>query len=707
MRNDIALVALIVASLALMVIPLSPTIIDVLLAVNMTLGVLLLMVAVYLKHPSDFSTFPSVILIGTAFRLALSIGTTRLILTDAEAGEIIETFGDFVVGGSIAIGFVIFMIITVVQFIVVTKGAERVAEVGARFALDALPGKQMSIDAEARAGNLTAQQAAEKRKRLDQDSRFFGAMDGAMKFVKGDAIAGLIIIFINLIGGIAVGVASHGYSFSESVSIFSLLTIGDGLVAQLPALLMSLCAGIIVTRAEGQDGNDLGSDISAQIIADPRVPAVGAPIVFGIGLIPGFPTMIFATIAVMMLVVSAGVRRTIRSVAAAEAQRKVTEADEAEKAKAAGLELPVSDRVRLRISGDVAAKIDLGVVEQNLAVHLATLYAVRGVRFARPVVEVCHLAEPRTIIVDIDEVPVFRETVPQGHVLVLSQGATGLSEVLRTDEGHRWPLVDGMWLPLNARGTLNKLGITESGVEDGIACLAFRVYEQNLGPLFSHTTFTDFLEEARGAEPELMQKIEEEVDQGSLHKMLRYLIEDGVPLRPLSLLVSSIRYWLTSLDDVSPVVLAECLRGSMKRQLCHRIAGPERVLGLVLLGPHLETEIRRDLADAQQPDRDAAQGGLVLTPEANDWLLTSIRALANRQATNGRQVALVVAADLRRRLRNHLAGNNIQIPVLAPHEIANEISTFPLELVDAPGRRWSESGDELEPEDAAELAVAY
>jgi type III secretion protein V len=685
-RKDIVLVALIVASLALMVIPLNPMIIDTLLAVNMTLGVVLLMVAVYLKHPSDFSTFPSVILIGTAFRLALSIGTTRLILTEAEAGEIIETFGDFVVGGSVAIGMVIFLIITVVQFIVVTKGAERVAEVGARFALDALPGKQMSIDAQARAGNITAEEAIAKRQRLDRDSRFFGAMDGAMKFVKGDAIAGLIIIFINLIGGVAVGMTAHGYSFSEAVEIFSLLTIGDGLVAQLPALLMSLCAGIIVTRSEGQDGNDLGSDISAEIVADPRVTAIGAPIVLGIGLIPGFPTAIFATMAIAMLVVSTAVRRSIKASADADIRRQKDEEADAEKAREAGLELPVSNRVRLRVAAGLVEKLDLAEVERHIAAHLLTLFSERGVRFSRPMVEPCPLIEARTVVVDIDEVPVFRDTVPERSVLVMGQDMAGLANSLNLEEAPRWQLVDGTWLPENTRVTLRKLGIAEADLAEAIACLAFRVYEQNLGSLFSQSVFTDLLEEARGAEPELMEKIEEELDQGSLHKMFRYLIEDGVPLRPLSLLVSSIRYWMTTLDEITPVVLAECLRGSMKRQLCHRIAGPERVLGVAMLGPRLEAEIRRSQNDTQQVDRDLALDGLALTPEANDRLLSAVRRLTNRQRTNGRQVALVVAADLRRRLRNHLAGNNIQLPVIAPHEIANEVPTFPLELVEDDNR---------------------
>ena len=265
-RKDWLLIALIVCILALMIIPLRPVLIDGLITLNMALSILLLMVGIYIRNPSDFSTFPSVILIGTAFRLSLSIGTTRLILTDAEGGDIIETFGNFVVGGSIAVGFVIFLIITVVQFLVVTKGAERVAEVAARFALDAMPGKQMAIDADIKAGTISAEDGDRKRKHLNKESQFFGAMDGAMKFVKGDAIAGLIIIVINLIGGIAVGVLLHDMTIGDSAHLFTLLTIGDGLVAQIPALLMALCAGVVVTRATGPDNTDLGSDIDRKSV---------------------------------------------------------------------------------------------------------------------------------------------------------------------------------------------------------------------------------------------------------------------------------------------------------------------------------------------------------------------------------------------------------------------------------------------------------
>ncbi|EAQ24857.1 flagellar biosynthesis protein FlhA [Roseovarius sp. 217] len=310
MRKDLALVALLISILALMVIPLPTGLIDALLVISISLSVVLLMVAVYLKRPSDFSTFPSVILIATAFRLALSIATTRLILSEADAGQIIATFGEFVVRGSVVIGLVMFLIITVVQFVVVTKGAERVAEVAARFTLDAMPGKQMSIEADIRAGTLPQDEGALQRKALDKDSQFFGAMDGAMKFVKGDATAGLIIIFINLVGGIAVGTGVHGLSLGEAASVYSLLTIGDGLVAQIPALLMSICAGVIVTRVANEKPQDLGTDIAKELMSDARVPAAAAIVLLLFGFVPGFPFMVFAAAAVILFVASTLIKAT-------------------------------------------------------------------------------------------------------------------------------------------------------------------------------------------------------------------------------------------------------------------------------------------------------------------------------------------------------------------------------------------------------------
>lgn len=253
-RQDIVLAALLLVTVLMIIIPMPPSVMDMLIALNLAVSLLLLMVALYVNEPLDFSVFPSVLLMTTLFRLGLTISTSRLILLRADAGDIVYTFGDFAAGGNIVVGMIVFLIITVVNFIVITKGSERVAEVGARFSLDGMPGKQMSIDGDLRAGTIDAVEAGRLRRVVQKESQFYGAMDGAMKFVKGDAIAGLVIIVVNLLGGIGVGVFMHGMSASEAGALYAILSIGDGLVSQIPALLISVTAGIIVTRVPGSTG---------------------------------------------------------------------------------------------------------------------------------------------------------------------------------------------------------------------------------------------------------------------------------------------------------------------------------------------------------------------------------------------------------------------------------------------------------------------
>ena len=278
-RQDLLLVALLVLTVAMMILPMPTVLADVLIALNIGISMLLMMVAVYIRAPVEFSTLPAVILITTAFRLSLSITTSRMVLVQADAGDIIRTFGDFVIAGNVVVGLVVYLIITIVQFVVITKGSERVAEVAARFSLDALPGKQISIDTDLKNGDIDQNEARRRRGLLQKESQLYGAMDGAMKFVKGDAIASLIIIVVNLLGGIAIGCLQHGLSFSEAVRTYSLLAVGDGLVAQIPALLVSLTAGVVVTRVTSDEEGNLGRDIAAQLAAHCRhlvhIPAEG------------------------------------------------------------------------------------------------------------------------------------------------------------------------------------------------------------------------------------------------------------------------------------------------------------------------------------------------------------------------------------------------------------------------------------------------
>ncbi|OWV77789.1 type III secretion system protein [Rhizobium sp. R635] len=299
-RTDMLLAVFFASVVTMMVLPLPTIVLDVLIAFNLSFAFVVLITTTYLKSVLEISTFPAVILIGTLFRLALTISSTRLVLADGDAGEIIMAFGDFVVSGNVVVGLIIFLIVALVQFIVVTKGAERIAEVGARFTLDAMPGKQLAIDSDLRNGHISTEVAQKRRARLEQESQFFGAMDGAMRFVKGDAVAGLVIVAVNLIGGLAIGIFQKGLSFAEAAHLYTLLSIGDGLVSQIPSILMAVAAGIVVTRVS-DDGNDsLGSDIGRELFREPRALAIAAALTICAGFVPGFPTGVLGVIGVCL-----------------------------------------------------------------------------------------------------------------------------------------------------------------------------------------------------------------------------------------------------------------------------------------------------------------------------------------------------------------------------------------------------------------------
>ncbi len=296
---ELIILGLMVMIIAMLIIPLPTYLIDFLIGLNLTLAILVFLGSFYVDRILSFSSFPSILLITTLFRLALAISTSRLILLEADAGEIITSFGEFVIGDSLVVGFVIFSIVTIVQFIVITKGSERVAEVAARFSLDGMPGKQMSIDADLRAGIIDADLAKERRSVLERESQLYGSFDGAMKFIKGDAIANIIIIFVNIIGGLSVGVGQNGMDFSTALTVYTILTVGDGLVSQIPALLIAISAGFIVTRVNG-DSDNMGQNIMSQLLSNSFVIVVTCVLALSIGLLPVFPLLVFLCLAVIL-----------------------------------------------------------------------------------------------------------------------------------------------------------------------------------------------------------------------------------------------------------------------------------------------------------------------------------------------------------------------------------------------------------------------
>ena len=294
--NDIAMVALLVIVIGLMIVPLPTPVMDTFIGINLALSFLMLMMSMYVKTPLQFSVFPTMLLFTTLFRVGLNIATTRLILLQADAGEIIYTFGEFAVGGNFVVGAVVFLILTIVQFLVVAKGAERVAEVGARFTLDAMPGKQMSIDADLRAGVINMEEAQKRRAEVQMESKMYGAMDGAMKFVKGDSIAGMVVTVVNIIGGTIIGITQRDLGAAEALQVYGILTIGDGLVSQIPSLLVAISAGILITRS-GDTNDDVGAQVGKQFFDQPRAMQMAGGLIFLLALIPGFPKPQLFTLA--------------------------------------------------------------------------------------------------------------------------------------------------------------------------------------------------------------------------------------------------------------------------------------------------------------------------------------------------------------------------------------------------------------------------
>src|SRR5215469_14605857 len=433
-RTDLVVGMLVLVAVVMMIIPLPTPLVDVLITANIAGSMLILLTALYVTRPIEFSSMPSVILVATLFRLAITITTARLVLLQADAGEIVNAFGSFVIGGNIAVGLVMFLIITVAQFLVITKGSERVAEVAARFTLDALPGKQISIDSDLRNGDINQAEARRLRRGLERESHLYGAMDGAAKFVKGDAIVSLVVVLVNLLGGLAVGTLQHGMSLVAATETYSRLTVGDGLVAQIPALLVSVAAGTLVTRVASEEQGDLGTDIVRQLVNNAKVLGLAGAVMIGLAFIPGFPAPAFLVLAACFVAGAYWVHRhrapagdrgaALGANGRAAEPKKVGSSDKpAEVGKVAGAE-PQRLRPRARVItwvGRALADAVLAPSFENATARVRQqLLGDLGV--VVPPVQLCidEGSEAQCFHIDLEGVPVAEGEIPADCLLVES-----------------------------------------------------------------------------------------------------------------------------------------------------------------------------------------------------------------------------------------------------------------------------------------------
>lgn len=668
-RQDLMIVALLVATILLMILPLPTLLVDALIACNITFAVLLLMVAVYLRSPLELSVLPSVILIATVFRLALSIGVTRLILMDADAGAIIQTFGEFVIGGSLAIGLVIFLIITVVQFVVVVKGAERVAEVAARFTLDALPGKQMSIDGELRSGDIDLAEATRRRQTLEKESQLFGAMDGAMKFVKGDAIAGLLIVAVNLIGGLAVGVLQHGMSLGQAMHVYSLLTIGDGLVSQIPALFVAITSGTIVTRVTTADSSNLGADIARQIGSNNTALLMAAGVVALLGFIPGFPTLIFLAIAATMAgVVVLRRRRTLRAAGTA-AQEEATASEAA----------AADETVTLHFGADLAAGLGRAKAERLARDVAEELGQALGVPFPAGRVGSGGALPADGFRIDIDGVPVEAGTARWGRILLrddpMHLDLLGLTA--ETGEGPGGAVQH--WIDARHEPALAEAGIGHATAEEIVAetlTRALRRYAPHFLGIQETQAFLKGIEATRG---DLVREAQRHLSVNQIADVFRRLLEEGISLRNHRLVLETLTEWGPKERDV--ILLAEYVRGGLKRQICHAHADERKVIHALILDRSAEEALRQSI-------RQTTVGAYLALPEGQaEELVDTVRGHLGRVVAGGRPPVILTALDTRRFLRQALARNHVEASVLSYAEIAPDYTVQPVAVVRLTGRR--------------------
>ncbi len=630
---DVTLIGGLVAVLMLIILPMPPIVLDIAIAFNLSVGILLLLSVLYISKPLDFSTFPSVLLITTLFRIAITVSTARMILSEMDAGHIVAQFGNMVAAGNIVIGLVVFLIITIFQFIVVAKGAERVAEVAARFSLDAMPGKQLSIDSDLRSGLLSKDEAREKRKTLELESKLHGSLDGAMKFVKGDAIASIVVVIINLLGGIAVGMFYHGLSAGEAVETFSILSIGDGLVALLPAFFSAIAAGLLVTRTTDEDDAELGPAIARQLSGKPHVLMVGGGMMMVMGLIPGFPTLVF--FALGLGAISAGawahpiskqwLQQNVLPKKDGSTENLTTDAVIAQPA------LKKVDQLLLSVAAPVGEALNFGLLSDRLAREVETLQDETGI-----------------------PIPAVR--------LQVSDAAAA--------EPGAWSLA-AFGAPLGA-GTMDAEEFSAR-----VAIITRELLRRNIGLFLGLQEVTDMLNRLGEEYPEVVKEAVRSVPTGKIAEVLRLLAEEGVSLRSMRDPIEAIAE--ISQQEHETIAIVERTRIAMRRHLIAPHCANGRLAAL-MVGSELEDILR---ATRTSVDGDVR---LAINPHQMQALVALLR--EQLEATGAR--VILTAQDVRRPLRLLIAGDLFNTPVISfnelnpavPLDIVGELNRAPDSLVD-------------------------
>ena len=596
--SDVIIALGVITIVIMMIIPLPPFILDLFLTTNITLGLMIVMIAIYNTEPLQFSVFPSLLLVTTLFRLALNVSSTRLILLEGYAGEVIKSFGEFVIGGNAVVGFIVFVILIIIQFLVITKGAERVAEVTARFTLDAMPGKQMSIDADLNSGIITEIEAKERRIKIQRESDFYGAMDGASKFVKGDAIAAIIIVIINIVGGFVIGVLQRDMTITEALKTYTLLTVGEGLVNQIPALLISTATGIIVTRAASD--SDMGHDVANQLLTRPRVFYILSVVLLSLAMVPGLPSIPFLILAVLTFVIA----RTLSTTMIQEVEDEIARQEEKEIEEVKKPENVVSllqvDPMELEIGYSLIPMVDISqggdlldriiMIRRQCALELG--FVVPTIRIRDNI-----QLKPNAYIIKMKGVEIARGELLLDHYLAMNPGQSEFDidgiETLEPAFG-----LPAIWIQEQERENAEMFGYT---VVDPISVLATHITEiikANAAEILGRQDVQTLVDSVRGNYPAVVEElIPNIVSLGELQKVLANLLRERISIRDLVTIFETLADYGTMTKDTE--VLTEYVRHSLSRQITKQFA-QGNVITCITIDVELENTIIQSVQRTEQ-----------------------------------------------------------------------------------------------------------
>lgn len=664
---------LIIAALGMVILPMPAALLDVLFSFNIALALIVLLITVYTLKPLEFGSFPSVLLIATILRLALNVASTRVVLLEGHegpdaAGKVIEAFGSVVIGGNYAVGLVVFLILIIINFVVVTKGAGRISEVTARFTLDAMPGKQMAIDADLNAGFITADQARERRQEVTSEADFYGSMDGASKFVKGDAIAGILILFINIVGGLIIGMVQHELDFSQAVEIYTLLTIGDGLVAQIPGLLLSVATAIVVTRQN--TAQDMGEQMSSQL-GQERSLYIAAAVMFVMGIVPGMPHFAFLLFAVMISGVAyfGGKYKAAKAVKEEEEQAK-TQSSEAQKEEEIK-ELGWDDVNHVDVIGLEIGYRLIPLVDKAQGGEL--LNRIKGVRkklsqefgFLVPAVHIRDNLEldPNTYQISLMGVTVGEAEIRHDHELAINPGQVfGKLDGIETKDPAFG--LDATWIKQEQREYAQSLGYTVVDATTVLATHLSQILTNNAASLLGHEEVQNLLDMLAKSYPKLVEGLVPDIlPLGTVVKVLQNLMNEGVAVRDMrSIAQTLVEYGVKSQDAE---VLTAASRISLRKFIAQDLVGSNHEIPVITLSPELEQMLHQSM-------QMAGDDGAGIEPGLAERMQKSLTEGAHQQELAGDTPILLTSGILRTVLAKFVKHTIPSLRVISYQEVPDD-----------------------------------